>query len=216
MPVNLPRKRRNSWSSDLVDGFLCFTVSHGGVEQVFRPAVNLVNSPASAAEVPFIRAASDKTRSSCESMDIRNSFSYRRSLYKEPALSRRVCLVSICKRVSGFLALFRKLLFSLLGLKQYIVRIAHVLFPALSRFPVTAPVVKLKLVQVFQKFLVEFGLQFKSKTWEELCHFGFEQSGLLKGLKMLDDSSKGQVQAGQGFVNICLLSNINCSQGSPF
>jgi hypothetical protein len=28
---------------------------------------------------------------------------------------------------------------------------------------------KVKLVQVFQKFLVKFGLQFKSKTWEQLC-----------------------------------------------
>ena len=79
------------------------------------------------------------------------------------------CLVSSCKRVSVFLALFGKLLFSFFGLKQYVVRIAQVLFPALSRFSVTAPVVKLKLVQVFEKFLVKFGLQFKSKTREQLC-----------------------------------------------
>ena len=31
--------------------FLRFTVSHGGVEQVFRPAVKLINPPALAAEV---------------------------------------------------------------------------------------------------------------------------------------------------------------------
>jgi hypothetical protein len=31
--------------------FFGFTASHGGVEQVFRPAVKLINLPASAAEV---------------------------------------------------------------------------------------------------------------------------------------------------------------------
>jgi hypothetical protein len=89
-------------------------------------------------------------------------------------------------------------------------------FVFLPDFSVPAPFIKLKLVQVFEKFLVEFGLQFKSKTGEQLCRFRFEQSGFVKGLKVLDDSSKGQVQAGQGFVNIRLLGTINCSHGSPF
>jgi hypothetical protein len=71
----------------------------------------------------------------------------------------------------GFLALFRKLLFSFFGLKQYVVWIAQVLFPALSYFSVTAPIVKLKLVQVFQKFLVKFSLQLKSKTWNSFAIF---------------------------------------------
>ncbi len=32
-----------------------FTVSHSGVEQIFRPAVKLINPPASAAEVKSAR-----------------------------------------------------------------------------------------------------------------------------------------------------------------
>jgi len=67
------------------------------------------------------------------------------------------------------LALSGKLLFSFFGLKQHIVRIAQILFPALSHFSVPAPIVKLKLMQVFKKLLVKFGLQFKSKTGELLC-----------------------------------------------
>jgi hypothetical protein len=30
---------------DMTYTFLCFTVSHGGVEQVFRPAVKLIGPP---------------------------------------------------------------------------------------------------------------------------------------------------------------------------
>ena len=88
-------------------------------------------------------------------------------------------LVSSCERVSAFLALSCKLLFAFFGLKQHVVRIAEFLFPALPDFSVPAPFVKLKLVQVFEKFLVEFGLQFKSKTVELLCRFRFEQPGSL-------------------------------------
>ena len=89
-------------------------------------------------------------------------------------------------------------------------------FPEFPDFSVPAPIVKLKLVQVFKKFLVKFGLQFKGKTREQLCRFRFEQSGFLQGLKVLDDSSKGQVEAGESFVNASLLGNINCSHESPF
>ena len=78
------------------------------------------------------------------------------------------------KPESTFLALFCKLLFAFFGLKQHVVRIAQVLFPALPDLSVPAPFVKLKLVQVLEKFLVEFGLQFKSKIWEQLCRFRFE------------------------------------------
>ena len=75
------------------------------------------------------------------------------------------------KRVSAFLVLFCKLFFAFFGLKEHVVRIADFLFPALPDFSVPAPIVKLNLVQVFQKFLVKFGLQFKSKSREQLCRF---------------------------------------------
>ena len=70
-----------------------------------------------------------------------------------------------------FLALFGKLLFAFFGMNENVIRVAEMLFSTLSSFPVAAPIVKLKLVQVFEKFLVEFGLQFKSKTWEQFYRF---------------------------------------------
>ena len=79
----------------------------------------------------------------------------------------------------AFFALFGKLLFAFFGLNENVVRIADMLFPALPRFAVLVPIVKLKLVQVFEKFLVKFGLQFLSKTGKQFCRFGFEQSGFL-------------------------------------
>jgi hypothetical protein len=48
-----------------------------------------------------------------------------------------------------------QVLFAFFGLKQHVVRIADFLFPSLPDFSVPAPIVKLKLVQAFEKFLVE-------------------------------------------------------------
>jgi len=129
---------------------------------------------------------------------------------------RRVSSDLDYERASPFLALFCELLFAFFGLDQHVIRIADFLFPSLSDFSVAAPIVQLKLVQVFKKFLVKFGLQFKSKARELLCRFRFEQTGLLESLKVLDDPSKGYVEAGESFVNVSLLGNINCSHGSPF
>jgi len=72
--------------------------------------------------------------------------------------------VSSCEFVSAFLALFCKLLLTFFGLNENVVRITEMLFPFVADFSVPAPIVKLKLMQVFKKLLVEFGLQFKSKT----------------------------------------------------
>jgi hypothetical protein len=55
--------------------------------------------------------------------------------------------------------LFCKLLFAFFGVDENIIGIAEMFLPALPSFPVLAPIVKLKLVQVLKKFLVEFGLQ---------------------------------------------------------
>lgn len=52
---------------------------------------------------------------------------------------------------------------------KHIVRVSKFFFPRLPDFAIAVPIVQFKLVQVFQKFLVEFGLQFKSKTGEQLC-----------------------------------------------
>lgn len=49
---------------------------------------------------------------------------------------------------------------------KHVVRIAQMLFPSLPRFAVPVPIVKLKLMQLFEQFLVEFGLQFKSEIWK--------------------------------------------------
>jgi len=97
-----------------------------------------------------------------------------RSLFQitKPALPRRVSSwFQSCESVSAFFALFCKLPFAFLGLKQHVVRVAEFFFPALPHFSVPAPFIKLKLVQVFKKFLVKFGLQFKSKTREEPGNF---------------------------------------------
>src|SRR5579864_3281246 len=95
---------------------------------------------------------------------------------------------------SAFLALFCKLLFAFFGLNENVVRIAQMLFPALPYFSVAAPVVKLKLMQVFKKLLIEFRLQLLGETREKFGCFRFEQPDFLKGLKVLDDSSKGHVE----------------------
>jgi len=67
--------------------------------------------------------------------------------------------------------LFGKLLFAFFSMNKYIVRVAEFLFPALSSFPVAAPIVKLKLVQVFEKFLVEFRLKLLGKTRKSFAVF---------------------------------------------
>jgi hypothetical protein len=64
------------------------------------------------------------------------------------------------------LALFRKLLLAFFGMNENVVRIAEMFFPFFAGCAVTSPIVKLKLVKVFEKFLVKFGLQFKGKTRE--------------------------------------------------
>jgi hypothetical protein len=86
---------------------------------------------------------------------------------------------SVSAHESSFLALLRKLLFAFFGLKQHVVRIAQALFPALPCFPVAVPLIKLKVVQVFQKFLVKFGLQFQREARKKFAGFGVEQSGFL-------------------------------------
>lgn len=54
--------------------------------------------------------------------------------------------------------LFGKLLFAFFGVNENVVRTADLLFPALPDLSVVAPVLKLKLVQVFKKFLVDANL----------------------------------------------------------
>jgi hypothetical protein len=110
-----------------------------------------------------------------------------------------------------FFALFGEFFFAFFSVNENIVRIADFLFPALPCFPVAVPVVKFKLVQVFEKFLVEFCLKLLGETRKKFGRFRFEQSGLLQGLKVLDDSSKGHVEGRQGLVNLCLLVNIRNS-----
>jgi hypothetical protein len=73
--------------------------------------------------------------------------------------------------LSCFLALLGKLLFAFFGMNENVVRIAEMLFPFLAGFAEAAPIVKFKLVQLFEKFLVEFGLQFKSKIRKQFCRF---------------------------------------------
>jgi hypothetical protein len=55
----------------------------------------------------------------------------------------------------------------------------------------TTPIVKFKLVQSLKKFLIAFGLQLLDEAGQKLAGFRLEKSGLVHGLKMLDDSSEG-------------------------
>jgi hypothetical protein len=59
---------------------------------------------------------------------------------------------------------------------ENVVRIAEIFFPFLAGFAVTSPIVKLKLVQGFEKFLVKFSLQFSGKTRKQFSGFRLEQS----------------------------------------
>jgi hypothetical protein len=52
-------------------------------------------------------------------------------------------------------------------------------FPIIASIAVTSPIVKLKLVHVFEKFLIEFGLQFLGKTRKQFSGFRLEQSCFL-------------------------------------
>jgi hypothetical protein len=61
-------------------------------------------------------------------------------------------LVSRCECLSERLALLCQLFSAFFGLNQHVLRVAQVLFPTLPRFPVAASVIKLKVMQVFQKF----------------------------------------------------------------
>ena len=61
-----------------------------------------------------------------------------------------------CERESAFLALFSELLSAFFSVDENVVRVAEMLLPFLAGFSVVAPIVKLKLVQVFEKFLIKF------------------------------------------------------------
>src|SRR5580765_7485879 len=88
-----------------------------------------------------------------------------------------------CGSESAFLALLCELLFAFFGVNENVVRIAEMLFPFLTGFAMTTPIVKLELVQVFEKLLVKFGLQFLGETWEKFSRFRSEQPGSVQGLK---------------------------------
>jgi hypothetical protein len=70
-----------------------------------------------------------------------------------------------------FLALFGQFFPAFFRMNENVVRISEILFPFLADFAVAAPIVKLKLVQVFKKFLVDFGLQLLRETGEQFCRF---------------------------------------------
>jgi hypothetical protein len=76
-----------------------------------------------------------------------------------------------------FLALFGEFFPALFSMNENVVGVAEMLFVFVSGLSVTPPIVKLKLMQVFEKFLVKFGLQFKSKTREQFRYFRSEKSG---------------------------------------
>jgi hypothetical protein len=88
---------------------------------------------------------------------------------------------------------------------------SKILFPSLPYFPVTASIIKLKLVQSLKKFLIALSLQLLNKARQKFAGFGLEEFGLLQGVKMPDDSSKGRVKGRESFVNLCLLDNIKGS-----
>jgi len=71
--------------------------------------------------------------------------------------------------------LFGKLLFAFFGMNENVVRIAQMLFPFLAGFAVASPIVKLKLVKGFEKFLVKFGLQFSGKTRKQFSGFRLDK-----------------------------------------
>lgn len=85
----------------------------------------------------------------------------------------------------------------------------QILLPFLPDFAVPVPVVQFAVMQGFKEFLIAFGLELLCETWQKLARFRSEQSGLFERPKVLDDCSKCRVQAGQGFVNLGLLGNIN-------
>ncbi len=63
-----------------------------------------------------------------------------------------------CGSELAFLALLGELLSAFFGMDENVVRVAEMLFPFLTGLAVTSPIVKFKLVQVFEQFLVDFGL----------------------------------------------------------
>jgi hypothetical protein len=69
------------------------------------------------------------------------------------------------------LSMFGKLLFAFFGVNENVVGIAEMLFVFVSGLSVTSPIVKLKLMQVFEKFLVKFGLQLLGETRKKFGRF---------------------------------------------
>src|SRR6266571_9181064 len=68
-----------------------------------------------------------------------------------------------CENELAFLALFFELLSAFFGVDENVVRVAEMLLPFLASFSVAAPIVKFDLMQVFEKFLIKFGLQLKGE-----------------------------------------------------
>jgi hypothetical protein len=65
-----------------------------------------------------------------------------------------------------FLTLFGQFFPAFFRMNENVVRISEILFPFRADFAVAAPVVQLKLVQVFHKFLVDFRLQLLGEAGE--------------------------------------------------
>ncbi len=84
-----------------------------------------------------------------------------------------------CVLAAWFLTLFGKLLFAFFGMDEHIVRVAEFFIPSVSDLAEAVPIVKFKLVQVFKKVLIDFGLQLLGQTGEQFYRFRFEWAGSL-------------------------------------
>src|SRR6476646_1781638 len=88
----------------------------------------------------------------------------------------------------GFLALFGKLLFAFFGkllfaffgVNENVIRVAQFFVTRVPDLAIAVPVIKLKLMQVFKKILIDFSLQLLCETGEQLCRFRFEWACSLK------------------------------------
>jgi hypothetical protein len=87
-------------------------------------------------------------------------------------------------------------------------RTSEILLALDSDFAVPGPVLHLDLVHFIQQFNIYFRPQLVCKSLQHAAILTSQNATLPHRLQVFHDGSEGKIDAGEGFINVCLLSNI--------
>jgi hypothetical protein len=87
-------------------------------------------------------------------------------------------------------------------------RSPQIFLPLDSDLAIPGPVLHFDVVQFVQQFNINFRPQLVCKSLQHSGILTSQNSALPHRLQMFNDGGKGKVYTGEGFVNVCLLSNI--------